>query len=388
MNQNFQNTNMNLLNSAQIRGFFEGDGGIQVRIDKTVNGFTFRPLFKFGQKTENVQIIKWIQSSLGTKRIITDDSLTNSSSLVLPFKGEINDAGPKLKQMYLENKPVNPGTLKDLLIALVILDYEMQKVMPLSTKSAEILRKKPEKERKRIELLSLLWLRFQRSATRNIRTAHSIEYYQNHLRATPSEINEADRFGNELLKPITKEVDQLVSDLNNDKIQIDDGFLAYYHVADGSLSFDFEKRKLAGGKVKIKIEPRWTITDDMTAKPLLERIVRQYNFSDYQGIRAQNSGYARARGWQKATEVVIPFFKNRILPDVERTKTQTFVQVCELHYNSETFKDPVLYESYIRLAYFLNESTSDKRTQAKLDNDYKLLMETIMNEIRKGRETN
>lgn len=354
---------MQKLNNSQIRGFFEGDGGIQVRIDKVKEGFTFRTLAKFTQKTDNAQILEWVRDSLDPSLTITSYKKTNSSTLLFPFKEENSVAGPKLLEIYSENKPVNPGTLKDLLIALVIHEYETNKIITFSPESVKVLRNKPDAERKRIELLSLLWLRFQRPASRETKKTHPIEYYQDHIKASPAEISEAEKFGSELLLPINMEVNKLVSDLENDQIQICDDFLAYYHVADGGFSFDFVKGKLAGGKKKIKIEPRWTITDDLLAKPLLERIVRQYKFSDYQGIKTQKSGYARARGWKKATEVVIPFFENRTLPDVERIKFQTFKQICDLHFNKNTFKDGNLYESYIRQAYFLN-GTSGRRTEA------------------------
>jgi len=284
--------------------------------------------------------------------------------------------------MYLEDKPLNPGTLKDLLIALIIHEYETTQILPFSAESAAILRNKPDTERERIEVLSLLWLRFQRPATRVTETTHSIEYYQDHMKASSEEISQAERFGKELLAPISTEVNKHVFDLQNDKIQISDDFVAYYHVADGGFSFDFNKRELAGGKIKIKIEPRWTITDDLLAEPLLKRIVRQYNLSDWVQT-GKNSGQARAKGWKKAIEVVIPFFKNRILPDVEITKVQTFIRVCELHYNENTFKDANLYRSYIRQAYFINSETSNKRTSATFERDYRELMENISNNLEK-----
>ena len=358
-----------MLNSAQIRGFFEGDGGIQVRVDPTKEGLSFRVQAKFGQNTNNVQILEWVKDSLDSSLTITSYDKTSSSSLVFPFSWEEDSAGFKFIKMYLENKPVNPGTLKDFLIGLIIHKYETNQIIPFSEESSEILRKKSDADRKRIEVLSLLWLRFQRPATRVTEITHPIEYYQDHLKASSEEISQAERFGKELLAPISTEVNKHVFDLQNDKIQISDDFVAYYHVADGGFSFDFNKRELAGGKIKIKIEPRWTITDDLLAKPLLKRIIRQYRFSDYQPT-GKNSGQARAKGWKKALEVVIPFFKNRILPDVEITKVQTFIRVCDLHYNKNTLKDANMYRSYIRQAYFLNSETSNRRTEETFERDH------------------
>lgn len=367
-----------LLNSAQIRGFFEGDGGIQIRVDKRIGGLSFRPQAKFAQKTQNAQILEWIRSSLDPNLVMSEYDITDSSWLIFPFN---SNAGEKFIQIYLENKPVNPGTLKDFKIAFLIYQYQTQRFIPFSAESALLLQNKPDVDRERIEFLTLLWLRFERPATRETRTAYLIGHYHDYVNATPDEISEAERLGNELMIPISEEVDQLVSDLENNNIQISQDYVAYYHVADGSLSFNFHKRRLAGGKQNIKIEPRWTIGDDLLAAPLLKCIAEQYNFSDYQRINNQNSGYIRARGWAKAKEVIIPFFKGKepYLPDVVANKVKNFIEVCELHFNENTFKNAQLYRAYVRKAYFCNPE-SGKHTEATFERDYKQLMESVISD--------
>jgi len=366
------------LSSAQIRGFFEGDGGIQVRVDKRKNGLSFRSQAKFGQKTKNTQILEWCKESLQTNVTMAEYEETTSSWFTFAFNSNV---GARFIQIYLENKPVNPGTYKDFLIALLIYGYQIQRYIPFSAETASLLQEKPYMECERMEFLTLLWLRFQRPATRETRTIHTIEHYYEHVNATPNEISSAERLGNELLIPISMKVNSLVSDLENDNIQISEDFVAYYHVADGSLSFNFHKRRLARNRQNIKIEPVWSITDDLLAEPLLKRIGRQYNFSDYQSLRNQNSGYIRARGWAKAKEVVIPFFKGKQsrLPDVIANKVTNFIEVCELHFNENTFKNAKLYRSYVRKAYFCNPD-SGKHTEEKFERDYKELMETIISD--------
>lgn len=367
---------MRKLNSAQIRGFFEGDGGIQIRVDKLKNGITFRSQAKFAQKTENAQILEWIRESLDPDLVMAEYDETGSSWLVFSFNSNV---GEKFIQIYLENKPVNPGTLKDFLIAFLIHQNQTGQAIPFSTESASVLQNKPNVERERLEFLTLLWLRFERPASRETKKTHLIQHYHDYLNATPNEISEAEKLGNELLIPISTEVANLVSDLENNRIQISEDFVAYYHVADGSLSFNFHRRLLAGGRQNIKIEPRWTITDDLLAEPLLKRIARQYNFSGYQRVNTQKSGYIRARGWAKAKEVVIPFFRDKInsLPDVIANKVQNFIEVCELHFNENTFKNATLYRSYVHKAYFCNPG-SVNHTEQKFQNDYKELMESII----------
>lgn len=225
--------------------------------------------------------------------------------------------------------------------------------------------------------LSLLWLRYQRAGTRLTKSAHPIEHYQNMMSATIEETTEAERLGNELLVPINIEVDNLIYNLNSDKIKICEIYLAYYHVADGGFFFEFGKRKLANGKTALRILPRWTIVDDKLAEPVLKRIVRQYNFSNYQYISHQKSGYARANGWEKASQVVIPFFvRQKRLPDVTSNKVKTFINVCNLHFNDNTYRNAKLFRIFVKQAYFLN--ASPQRTKEKFEKDYKSLMEEII----------
>lgn len=362
-----------ILNSAQIRGFFEGDGGFLIRIDPTKKGFSFRSQAKFGQTTKNDQILKWCRESLDPTIVITSYKETDSSSLVFPFN---SIAGEKIVKMYLENKPFNPGTLNDFLIAKKIHEYQTTKLISYSSVSDEVLQNQTEDKRYRLVILSLLWLRFQRAGTRLADNTYTIKYYQDMINASSDEISEAERLGNELLAPISMEVEKLISDLQNDKINICEDYLAYYHVADGSFSFEFGKRKRANGKLSLRIIPRWSIADDLVAKPLLERIVRQYNFSNYQYLTGQNGGYARANGWEKAEQVVIPFFSGRMLPDVIKNKVQTFINVCELHSNKNTYKNARLFRSYVEQAYFLNPSP--RRTKKKFEKDYKSLIDELI----------
>jgi hypothetical protein len=78
-----------LLNSAQIRGFFEGDGGIQIRVDKRIGGLSFRPQAKFAQKTQNAQILEWIRSSLDPNLVMSEYDITDSSWLIFPFNSNV-----------------------------------------------------------------------------------------------------------------------------------------------------------------------------------------------------------------------------------------------------------------------------------------------------------
>jgi hypothetical protein len=139
------------LNSDQIRGFFEGDGGIQVRIGLTENSLSFRPLVKFGQKTNNRQILDWVKESLAPDVEITNDN-TGNTSLVFPFASE---SGKKFIEMYLENKPINPGTLKDFLITLLIHRFNENGTLPLSTQSLSVLQSQTKEMRERMETLTL-----------------------------------------------------------------------------------------------------------------------------------------------------------------------------------------------------------------------------------------
>nr|YP_005089807.1 LAGLIDADG homing endonuclease [Dunaliella salina]YP_005089848.1 LAGLIDADG homing endonuclease [Dunaliella salina]ACS95070.1 LAGLIDADG homing endonuclease [Dunaliella salina]ACS95109.1 LAGLIDADG homing endonuclease [Dunaliella salina] len=367
-----------LLNSAQLRGFFEGDGGIQIRVDKRKNGLSFRPQAKFGQTTKNAQILEWCKESLQANIAMAEYDETDASWFVFPFNSDI---GKRFIQMYLKNKPVNPGTLKDFLIALLIYQYQTERYIPFESESAYLLQNKPYEERERIEFLTLLWLRYQRSASRETKKTLPISHYHEHVNATPDEISSAERLGNELLLPISMEVNDLVSNLENNKIQICADYVAYYHVADGSLSFNFHKRRLAGGRQNIKIDPRWTISDDLLAKPLLECIAKQYNFSGYQPMNNQNCGYIHAKGWARAKEVVIPFFKDKQLhlPDVIANKVSNFIEVCGLHSNPNTFKDAQLFRSYVRKAYFCNPDKG-KRSEQTFSRDYEKLMENLISD--------
>jgi hypothetical protein len=208
-----------------------------------------------------------------------------------------------------------------------------------------------EKERSR--MLTTLWIRFKAEGrARNRKNQRTIGDLHVHSSATQAEIAESELFGNQLLKPIEKSVNKLISDLDADQIQITKEYLAFYHVADGSLKV--EVQLVENNKPVIQLVPCWQISDDYLSNPLLKSIKRIWGMSNMSRPKSEKVIHLRANGWRQLESVVLPFFRTVDLPTREFEKARKMERLFELYKNPDLKNNYKLFYEYVEIAYFLN----------------------------------
>jgi hypothetical protein len=365
------------LTSKELKGFFEGDGGFQVKVDRLEGQkISFRPIAKFGQNNRCYAILLGIAKKFNVNITTFETTKTGSlnSSVVLPLKSA---EGAKFLAMYADEKPINPGTRVDLAITRVILDGRSGKDLPLGASDLKRLELKSDEDRERCVMLTLLVLKFRRAAQKKakVKAQYSkgdplpIEYWFTFVGASSDEIAEAEHLGDQIMAPILDEVQQHVDNLEAGSVVIDIQWLAYYFLADGSFKFEVTLADKTGRSVRkkgfidqealrrIKVIPECTITDDRKAIPLLKAIKKNFGLSAVQEISNGESAFVRAQGWGLTEKVTFPLFdKMDLFPELD-TKYKAFKAVCKAHREHIANPNAKTYREFVKGAYFLNIST-------------------------------
>lgn len=231
MLKNFNNYNF-------IRGFFDADGSWGVKFyTGSQKPVSFHVNITFAQKDttvlqsilESVDAIETTISKRTHQNPSGNTSETGSISLAVS-----NPAAEKLLKVWADNPPVSPTKYLDYRIVLVLLRLNKECAMSVVNQLL------PSQNITDLQIasLALLYLRYKMYSASKTKVQARLVSIQKHyqtLKATPVEIEQSIKIGEQLYSSIHQDV---VNHVNN--LIICEDYLLGYHVGDGCFSIQTE----------------------------------------------------------------------------------------------------------------------------------------------------
>lgn len=154
----------------------------------------------------------------------------------------LKEAGQKIREFLLKNKPLNPGRRHDFLISEVIVDLLQKKA-----------------QRTKVGLVTLLRLAHNNTSNMNsLGRGYGFEHWISKINPSKAELKEGLAQAAEAMKPIDQEVALLVEQLP--KIQLTTDYIRGAHFGDGGFTVSLAWKPNKAGRRRC--EPEWSISGE------------------------------------------------------------------------------------------------------------------------------
>lgn len=387
------------LSKQQLLGFWEGDGSLRLGIDRNRNRFTAvidELGFVFSQHKRNKAILDLVLATLAEpgksiKYQGEQGTITYASN---------KEGGQKILEIFQDNFPINPGMFHNYSIFLLLVKIKKSKTLPLDHSLLELFQSKSKDEQKRLVMLVSYWLRFKFFVTVMKKNNLTLEDCNQTCNVTDVEKSEMKLFGEALYAPIERKYTEHIQNLKNDKIYISKDYLAFYHVADGCFTIDYNLG-IGSANPTILLTPVWKITDDINSFEFLNRISRQYKIGKVIVGTTEKKCVLIAKGWKEFFKVLDIFNDpNLYLPEKEYNNVLKLNELVELHSRSKLIDihksfalTPEEYVDFIKKAYFFNVYETElgdnsKRTAEKFKEKIEFHLNKCVEYRKKKRQVN
>jgi hypothetical protein len=376
MNANNANIDNNWLPHYDlIRGFFDADGSFQVKIyHGKIKRVSFAVNIIFGQQSANTEFLQQIINSLTSQidinqikflpkmsnREITNLSgtLSYGTSFSIAFS---NPLGQKMLEIWRENPPNSPSKLLDYRIAYLL--FQIKKIDALTLVNQNISDIDPCEDLFIAEL-ALLWVRFQMYAAKNAKKNRILldEHYQQ-LNATEIQIEQSRQFGQNIIKNILEEQNNII---NNPTIlipKITREYLAGYYIGDGS--FMMVSKINTNNSINFSISFSFSLTDCKENVPLLyaikEKLKRENNILVNIFSYNDSNYYKAVISRREDCQCLVEYWRNQTFPKFRKNQYDCFAEAITIYTSGKYYEDLRKAEKLIELKWSMAPNSRQKK---------------------------
>ncbi len=314
----------------QIVGIVDSDGGFSLRLLTRMNNkLGVSPCVQIVQKTENEQVLLYIQKRLGSKvkMLHQIDDEGHACSVLNVFL--TTPPGKVLLDILHRCPSFCPGKRRDYQIALKLIDYSLNNYWLSEVKNKPWAGDVKEK----VSAVAVATLVYYTShelygAIGSRKKSKSAADWVNYLKPTLVEKQQGIALAEKILEKIQQEENAFKEYCMSKKANIPKSYIVGFHIGDGCLgvSLSFNNKSRGGYYVC----PYWYLTESPSNVALLEAIKTTLKHGRITHDKKGGKVFLRIEGFVTCAAVVAPLLDGAYLPDFRMLQFRKFTQACLL----------------------------------------------------------